>query len=1180
MSDTRTSMREFRFLDEKRKMGSLSPAEEARWTELRGLLGVQDAPVQEPAAAAGYPQQPQGYYGADGQWYAYPAGYEQQQPQGYYGADGQWYAAPAPYPPQPQGYYGQDGQWYPYPQGYPQQGYDPNQAYAYPQQGYDPNQAYAAYPQQGYDPNQAYADPQQGYDPNQAYAGYPQQGYDPNQAAYDPSQGYATQAQYPGMDPSQGYAEGYAQPYEQAQAPVESAWPAPAEATDAQPAPAPEPAQAGAEEADFAALSTPAPWTPPAETPAETAPASAELDAAQPVEGDDLLEVSADEITDVEEASTPAQAEAMPAPVSEEAPTALAADSYETEPAPASMQDAAPVEESAEPIELQADDVALIDGDTEPAAPQQELQPEPQQELQPEPSSEPVYDTAPASDSSTVSWDSAPLAVEAQPEPVSPEPTPAPELEPIPVEAVAIAEAEISLTEPAPAPEPEPIPVEAVAIAEAEISLTSSDMIEETPASAAPEPSYSSEMPVMDLGQEPPAQPQASDSPEVPTFDVAELGAEVEPEPSTPVLTATPESSPLEVRSVQVGPSLEADTIELTEDAIESSQPTPQAAAEVVPWETEPEEAQPLADPTPSAPSPVEDIDLSGSPEEAVPLATNADFVPAMTESASWQSDRSLDLSSDTASEAVTDVIELTEASIEPPQPAPATEAAADGWNAEAPVMDASALETPPPPIEIDAEWGAPAPPENPWAEPAQPAMPSEPNPLPETRASTPSDWSAQAQDNQPVLEAMPEEQEQTWDATPAEELQPQPEPQPQRAEWAEPEPEWIDDPPKSDLFGEPTEISKLAAEDPYAPREQWPEGPSPFDAPMADLTAGTHGARQYPANPSAFGAPMQNLSDDSEMGTIAMPAPPPPPAEAAPSEPSIDVDIDDVEPSPPTEDASPEPSIDVTFDDAPPPPPAGAADLPVMELGDVEFTEEPAPAAPAVIAMPPPPPAVISMPPPPPAAARVAPAPSIPAVSVVKPPPPPPAARAAPVPSPGVARPSAAPPMAAPPLAPVRAAITAAPPEEEIAIEEVSDFQPVGPGLAAPAAAQLSFFVEGEHRVIIHTVEGQVKRGVIRDVDLLDESIALEQQTGFTPERIPGKRVKAIFFMLPAGGRQPQAEGQKIRVTFSDGRQMAGFSKDFKHGGEGFFFIPADNRTNTARIFVYRSNVQAVAEG
>ena len=137
-----------------------------------------------------------------------------------------------------------------------------------------------------------------------------------------------------------------------------------------------------------------------------------------------------------------------------------------------------------------------------------------------------------------------------------------------------------------------------------------------------------------------------------------------------------------------------------------------------------------------------------------------------------------------------------------------------------------------------------------------------------------------------------------------------------------------------------------------------------------------------------------------------------------------------------------------------------------------------------------------------------------------------------------------------------------------------------MGNPLEFQAAQAPSCFVEGEHRVIIHTVEGQVKRGTIRDVDLLDENIALEQQTGFTPERIPGKRMKAIFFMLPAGARQPQAEGQKIRVTFNDGRQVAGFSRDFKTDGQGFFLIPADNRTNTARIFVYRSSIQAIAEG
>jgi len=110
--------------------------------------------------------------------------------------------------------------------------------------------------------------------------------------------------------------------------------------------------------------------------------------------------------------------------------------------------------------------------------------------------------------------------------------------------------------------------------------------------------------------------------------------------------------------------------------------------------------------------------------------------------------------------------------------------------------------------------------------------------------------------------------------------------------------------------------------------------------------------------------------------------------------------------------------------------------------------------------------------------------------------------------------------------------------------------------------------------------VEGQVKRGAIRDVNLLDEAIPLEQQAGFAPERIAIQRVKAIFFMFATGARPPQPEGQKIRVTFNDGRQVAGFSNDYQGTGQGFFVIPADTRTNTSRIFIYRSSVQAVAEG
>lgn len=134
-------------------------------------------------------------------------------------------------------------------------------------------------------------------------------------------------------------------------------------------------------------------------------------------------------------------------------------------------------------------------------------------------------------------------------------------------------------------------------------------------------------------------------------------------------------------------------------------------------------------------------------------------------------------------------------------------------------------------------------------------------------------------------------------------------------------------------------------------------------------------------------------------------------------------------------------------------------------------------------------------------------------------------------------------------------------------------------PVTAIESVASPGSFVQGEHRVIIHTLEGQVKRGTIRDLNLTQAIIPLEQ-SGAGAEPISSNRVKAIFFMTAAGGKPPPALGQKIRVTFTDGRQVAGFSADFSGEDPGFFVVPADNRTNTARIYIFRASVQTVAAG
>jgi len=119
--------------------------------------------------------------------------------------------------------------------------------------------------------------------------------------------------------------------------------------------------------------------------------------------------------------------------------------------------------------------------------------------------------------------------------------------------------------------------------------------------------------------------------------------------------------------------------------------------------------------------------------------------------------------------------------------------------------------------------------------------------------------------------------------------------------------------------------------------------------------------------------------------------------------------------------------------------------------------------------------------------------------------------------------------------------------------------------------------FVDGEHRVVLHTLEGQVRRGMVKDLDLLDPVIRLAQP-GRAPEAISAERVKAIFFMQEPGTPALPSVGRRIRVGFADGRQIVGFSEDVDSGEQGFFLIPADTRTHTARIYVFRAGVQSIS--
>jgi hypothetical protein len=214
------------------------------------------------------------------------------------------------------------------------------------------------------------------------------------------------------------------------------------------------------------------------------------------------------------------------------------------------------------------------------------------------------------------------------------------------------------------------------------------------------------------------------------------------------------------------------------------------------------------------------------------------------------------------------------------------------------------------------------------------------------------------------------------------------------------------------------------------------------------------------------------------------------------------------------------------------------------------------------------PPPVSIEFDPLPPPPEPEAPAPAVAA------PPAPVAPKVAARPAPVLARP---PPVVA--IAPRAVAPPAPAPEPDVEVDaeeavEVDEVVEEAPAATAGSATTIA----GSHRVVVHTVEGQVKRGVLDDAELAAAALALGGAPGAAAEAIPTEKVKAIFFMLAPGEQAPTPNGKKVRVTFRDGRQVAGFSPDYREDAVGFFMIPADTRTNTARIWVYQAAVRQVA--
>ena len=110
----------------------------------------------------------------------------------------------------------------------------------------------------------------------------------------------------------------------------------------------------------------------------------------------------------------------------------------------------------------------------------------------------------------------------------------------------------------------------------------------------------------------------------------------------------------------------------------------------------------------------------------------------------------------------------------------------------------------------------------------------------------------------------------------------------------------------------------------------------------------------------------------------------------------------------------------------------------------------------------------------------------------------------------------------------------------------------------------------DGKRQVVIATEQGMAIRFEESDV----------RSMGRGAYGVKGIALEKGDEVVSAESLPPVAEGKRVRVAFRDGRQVAGFSPDYREGGSGFFMIPADTRTNTGRIWVYRDAVRQISLG
>ena len=122
-------------------------------------------------------------------------------------------------------------------------------------------------------------------------------------------------------------------------------------------------------------------------------------------------------------------------------------------------------------------------------------------------------------------------------------------------------------------------------------------------------------------------------------------------------------------------------------------------------------------------------------------------------------------------------------------------------------------------------------------------------------------------------------------------------------------------------------------------------------------------------------------------------------------------------------------------------------------------------------------------------------------------------------------------------------------------------------------------------NKVVVNFKDKTMKKGTTSDF--------LPNKAQFHLEEINGKIVevsiedmKALFFVKDFDGNKNHQDnyedsvaggGRKVKVKFSDGELIIGFTIGYSPDRQGFFLTPADLQGNNERIFVVKSATEKI---